>query len=127
MGESSANSYTTSLSTDTLYWDGSCDNSRQLSLKSSKQDYQRYSQPPQYQEAIYVQYSQVKPKSWDNLTTKAIGGYGFGYGYLDTSMKNTQKAARPSTKSQGTQYVKVDKAVGNCSTQPQYTPHTYRR
>lgn len=31
------------------------------------------------------QYNPVKPKSWDNLTTKAFGGYGFGYGYLDTA------------------------------------------
>lgn len=26
---------------------------------------------------------QQKPKSWDNLAMKAIGGYGFGYGYLE--------------------------------------------
>lgn len=33
----------------------------------------------------YQSYNPVKPKSWDNLTTKAFGGYGFGYGYLDTA------------------------------------------
>ncbi|KAJ8919866.1 hypothetical protein NQ315_006395 [Exocentrus adspersus] len=127
-GESSANSYTTSLSTDTLYWDGSCDTSRQLSVKSSKHDHQRYSQQPQTShEPIYVQYSQVKPKSWDNLATKAFGGYGFGYGYLDTSLKFQKGATGSSsrhTKAQGTQYVRVEK---HCSNPPQYTPHTHRR
>ncbi|XP_074041760.1 short spindle 6 [Leptinotarsa decemlineata] len=130
VAESSANSYTTSLSTDTLYWDGSCDTSRQLSVKSNKHgDHQRYSQQPQQQETIYVQYNQVnKPKSWDNLTTKAFGGYGFGYGYLDTSSKCAQKSSRPHTKAQGTQYIRVDKQTGgNCPGQPQYTPHTHRR
>lgn len=33
----------------------------------------------------YHIYNPVKPKSWDNLTTKGIGGYGFGYGYLKTA------------------------------------------
>ncbi|KAG5878110.1 hypothetical protein JTB14_017977 [Gonioctena quinquepunctata] len=130
--ESSANSYTTSLSTDTLYWDGSCDTSRQLSVKSNKHDHQRYSQQvqqPQQHDTIYVQYGQVnKPKSWDNLTTKAFGGYGFGYGYLDTSSKCTQKSNRPHTKAQGTQYIRVDKQTGgSCPGQPLYTPHTQRR
>lgn len=132
LGESSANSYTTSLSTDTLYWDGSCDTtSRRTSLKSAKHDQQRYSQQPQQYETIYIQYKQVKPKSWDNLATKAFGGYGFGYGYLDTSSKSGQKSGRPppSTKSQGTQYVKIDKQSSSSSTsgQHQYTPHTHRR
>lgn len=36
--------------------------------------------PPQGYQQHYVH----KPKSWDNLTTKSFGGYGFGYGYLDT-------------------------------------------
>ncbi|RZC34898.1 uncharacterized protein BDFB_004797 [Asbolus verrucosus] len=126
VGESSA-SYTTSLSTDTLYWDGSCDMSasRQLSVKSaSKHDHQqRYSHEP-----VYVQYSTVKPKSWDNLATKAFGGYGFGYGYLDTSASKCSKGnSRPqNSKNQSTQYVRVDKHTNN-STQPQYTPHTHRR
>ncbi|CAH1118417.1 unnamed protein product [Phaedon cochleariae] len=129
--DSSANSYTTSLSTDTLYWDGSCDtsNSRQHSVKSNnKHDHQRYSQQP---DTIYVQYGQVKPKSWDNLTTKAFGGYGFGYGYVDMSSKSTQKTGRTHNKSQSTQYARVDKQTSTNSSgsggQSQYTPHSHRR
>ncbi|CAG9861228.1 unnamed protein product [Phyllotreta striolata] len=127
LAESSANSYTTSLSTDTLYWDGSCDNSRQLSIKSNKHDSQsqRYSHQPQQYETIYIQYNQVKPKSWDNLATKAFGGYAFGYGYLDTSSK-CSKNSRSTSKNQGTQYSRMDKQ-NSCSGQPQYTPHTHRR
>ncbi|KAJ8968390.1 hypothetical protein NQ317_012227 [Molorchus minor] len=137
VGESSANSYTTSLSTDTLYWDGSCDTSRQLSMKSTKHDHQRYSQQPQPHEPIYVQYSHVKPKSWDNLATKAFGGYGFGYGYLDTSGKCTQQkssgsgssSSRSNTKSQATQYLRSDskQSASNPGNTSQYTPHTHRR
>lgn len=118
VGESSANSYTTSLSTDTLYWDGSTDNtSRQLSQKSNASKTERYSTQHQYQhEPIYVQYGQVKPKSWDNLTTKAFGGYGFGYGYFDTTKCKTNPRS-----AQKVQYVRVEKST------PQYTPHTQRR
>ncbi|CAH1112038.1 unnamed protein product [Psylliodes chrysocephalus] len=126
LAESSANSYTTSLSTDTLYWDGSCDTSRQLSLKSNKHDHNRYSQQPQQYETIYIQYNQVKPKSWDNLTTKSFGGYGFGYGYLDNASK-CGKSGRPPTKNQGTQYIRMDKQGTCVSGQPQYTPHSHRR
>lgn len=141
-GESSG-SYTTSLSTDTLYWDGSCDitTARQLSVKStSVKDQQRYVSLQQSQQteesATYVQYNPVKPKSWDNLATKAFGGYGFGYGYLDTSSgkcvstssKNVQ--ARNNTSNTKTQYVRtnIEKHSNNsCQTQPQYTPHTHRK
>lgn len=135
MGESSANSYTTSLSTDTLYWDGT--DSRQMSLKSAKHESQCHQQQQmqnrdlryQNQEPIYVQYSQVKPKSWDNLATKAFGGYCYGYGYSDPSshcMNN--KSATTGRKNQSTQYVRIDKQTSTSSMPPpQYTPHAHRR
>ncbi|XP_020714199.1 uncharacterized protein LOC101461085 [Ceratitis capitata] len=129
-------SYTTSLSTDTLYWDPKSEHSasRQHSTKShqsyqqraqshdqqSQSQQQQQQQHPQQQQqpqnptahvhgiyqqryhitATQVQPSQIypqvayvqKPKSWDNLTQKAVGAYGFGYGYLDTvTVKPTVK------------------------------------
>lgn len=145
-GESSG-SYTTSVSTDTLYWDGSCDitSARQLSIKSAsiKQDQQQHytslqQQQTQTETNTYIQYNPIKPKSWDNLTTKSFGGYGFGYGYLDTSSgkynmssqgKNfhTTRNNSSNTKNQYSR-TNTDKHVNNANQiQPQYTPHTHRK
>ncbi|XP_030762597.1 uncharacterized protein LOC115887333 isoform X2 [Sitophilus oryzae] len=118
VGDSSANSYTTSLSTDTLYWDGSCDTTpKQMSQKGNLNKHeptQRYSQHSQYShDPVYMPYNQVKPKSWDNLTNKSFGGYGFGY--QANISRNPQKQPQTTL-----QYVRVDKTT-------QYTPHTQRR
>lgn len=92
-------SYTTSLSTDTLYWDGSELNSTKSISKVGKPSHQYI--PP---EPIYVQYP-VKPKSWDNLATKAFGGYGFGYGYVDGNAKSATHSTANSKKK--IQYVRA--------------------
>lgn len=122
-GESSG-SYTTSLSTDTLYWDGSGDvnNSRQASVKSTKPDYQiRCPTNPQHDgETIYVQYNAVKPKSWDNLAARGCGGYGFGYGYTESNKATKSHTRNHSTKSSQASTIQYFRPCIStaCSSQP---------
>lgn len=60
------------------------------SSSSYHQQHQYPSTSQQQQAAGFATYNPAKPaKSWDNLTTKAFGGYGFGYGYLDTTSVKT--------------------------------------
>lgn len=127
-GESTG-SYTTSLSTDTLYWDGLCDGvTKQMSIKSGgKRDSQHKYHQSQTHDSSNVEYRAVKPKSWDNLATKAFGGYGFGYGYIDTSAKclaAKNRGQSTKTYSNNTHYIRIS---SSCSGPTQYAPHTQRR
>lgn len=128
--ESSGASYTTSLSTDTLYWDppsGSFTTSRHgASSKSMAKSYHQNPQPYYPSENNDPQYTQyVKPKSWDNLTTKAFGGYGFGYGFLDTSAKQHKRSQTTKVNpSNNVQYVKHNERHLE---QPIYSDRTFRR
>lgn len=115
-GESSAASYTTSLSTDTLYWEN-CDAQGRRSSKSiPKVEYQ-------YPSTSYdnnIQYTPSKPKSWDNLTTKAYGGYGFGYGYVESRHLVQRKDGRHTK-----QYVRSNEKQVQTQSMYAQTQHRY--
>lgn len=115
-GESSGGSYTTSLSTDTLYWDppSETNNTRHHSVKSNTSS------------SSHRTHESAKPKSWDNLTTKAFGGYGFGYGYLDRGEVKPHSGSTKSGNSNSSQsrrqqrYVQPTKSTESLLLLPQY-------
>lgn len=117
-GESSGASYTTSLSTDTLYWDppSETNNTRHHSVKSNASS------------SSHRTHESAKPKSWDNLTTKAFGGYGFGYGYLDrgevkphsTGSTKSGNSNSSHSKRQQQRYVQPTKSTESLLLLPQY-------
>jgi hypothetical protein len=59
-----------------------------------------------------------KPKSWDNLTTKAFGGYGFGYGYTERETKPVTKNSSASRKPP--KYVQPTKSTESLLLLPNY-------
>lgn len=64
---------------------------------SSYHQHHQYPSTSQQQGTNFASYNPAKPaKSWDNLTTKAFGGYGFGYGYLDTTSVKGVNAGKGS-------------------------------
>lgn len=115
-GESSGASYTTSLSTDTLYWDppSETNNTRHHSVKSNASS------------SSHRTHESTKPKSWDNLTTKAFGGYGFGYGYLDRGEVKPHAGSTKSGNSNSShsrrqqRYVQPTKSTESLLLLPQY-------
>lgn len=122
-GESSAASYTTSLSTDTLYWENPCELQGRRSSKSHpKIEYQQYPSTS-YDGSIHY----AKPKSWDNLTTKAYGGYGFGYGYVESSRHLVQRKDGRSHSTKSTpcgQYIRTTNEK-HVQTQSVYVPPSH--
>ncbi|CAB3364207.1 Hypothetical predicted protein [Cloeon dipterum] len=103
-------SYATSVSTDTLYWD------QQLANASLKKPHKSPNQRGPHHEhpSTPPAGGPYKPKSWDNLTTKAFGGYGFGYGYSDVASQ--QQAARNKA---------AQKAAYKSALQQQYEQQQY--
>lgn len=114
--ENSPASYSTSISTDTLYWEPHSESTSASShRKPPATSSAGPSRPHTHQHHYYVQKyvhphtGQIqpiamyagppvhKPKSWDNLAMKGYGGYGYGYGYLEMGKANVPSQTRTQT------------------------------
>uniref|UniRef100_A0A8W7PZB5 PDZ domain-containing protein n=1 Tax=Anopheles coluzzii TaxID=1518534 RepID=A0A8W7PZB5_ANOCL len=95
--ENSPASYSTSISTDTLYWEPHSESTTKYvhpqhhaglaGQQGAQQQLAIYPPPPPLPATVH------KPKSWDNLAMKGYGGYGYGYGYLEVGAKAAAAAA----------------------------------
>lgn len=104
---SNGSSYVTSLHSNTVCLEQLNENTKSSHQIIPKKIVYPSSQHPQLMHCYYpnlqiqatpphdeVENYNKKPKSWDNLTTKAFGGYGFGYGFVDSESQQSTTSVK---------------------------------